>query len=91
MRPEVLSPGAPAGRFAVQVGAFSENRSAERLADTLRRKGFDVYVTPGAQAGESRWRVRVGPMHTREDAERAAARLKTEEKLPTWVLDENAV
>ena len=33
----------------------------------------------------------MGPLATREKAEGVAARLKAEEKLPTWVLDENAV
>ncbi len=78
-----------AGRFAVQVGAFGESATAERLARRLREKGWPVYVTPGAQSGESRWRVRVGPHPTREQASEAAAQLKTQEKLPTWVLDEN--
>ena len=89
MRPEVLSPGASAARFAVQVGAFAESHSAERLADALRGKGFDVYVSAGASSGEPRWRVRVGPLPSREEAERVATRLKAEEKLPTWVLDED--
>jgi DedD protein len=89
LRPEVLSPGADNGRFAVQVGAFGASASAERLAARLRGKGFEVYVSPGVAAGEARWRVRVGPSPTRDVAERAAARLKAEEQLPTWVLDEN--
>jgi hypothetical protein len=89
IRPDVISPGAPAARFAVQVGAFSESRVAERLAESLRGKGFAVYVSPGAKAGEARWRVRVGPLPSRAEADRVAARLKAEEKLPTWVLDED--
>ena len=84
----VASAPAP-GRFAVQVGAFSESATAERLASRLRDKGWEVYVSPGAKAGESRWRVRVGPHSTREAAAQAATRLKTQEKLPTWVLDED--
>jgi cell division septation protein DedD len=102
LRPEVLSPaakpgtggsepGAPEAHFAVQVGAFGESRSAEHLAERLRGKGFDVYVSPSAQPTAARWRVRVGPLPSREQAEHAAARLKAEEKLPTWVLDEDAL
>ena len=89
LRPEVLTPGGGAGRFAVQVGAFAESGTAERLAGSLRAKGYGVYVSPGARAGDARWRVRVGPHASREDAERSARRLKAEEKLPTWVLDED--
>ena len=89
LRPEVLSPGGSEGRFAVQVGAFTESASAERLAARLRESGYGVYVSPGVQAGQPRWRVRVGPLPSRDEAERAAGRLKSEEKLPTWVLDED--
>jgi hypothetical protein len=89
IRPDVVSPGAPSARFAVQVGAFSESRAAERLAESLRGKGFEVYVSAGAKAGEASWRVRVGPLPSRAEADRVAARLKAEEKLPTWVLDED--
>jgi DedD protein len=79
-----------AGKLSVQVGAFGESRAAEQLAESLRRSGLRVYVSPSAAAaGEQRWRVRVGPIATREEAERIASRLKTKEKLPTWVLTED--
>jgi DedD protein len=77
-----------AARFAVQVGAFADGAAAERLADSLRAKGYAVTVVAGTGAGASRWRVRVGPLASREEADAAAARLKREETLPTWVLDE---
>lgn len=80
----------PVARLAVQVGAFKTSQAAERLATSLRDKGFPVYVTPGVKAGEARWRVRVGPLATREEAESTAARLKKAEKLPTWILSEDA-
>ena len=46
-------------------------------------------MTPGARSDGARWRVRVGPVADRAEAERLSARLKRDEKLPTWVLDEN--
>jgi hypothetical protein len=87
--PDVAAPPLPAVRLAVQVGAFADSAAAERLAESLRGKGFSVYVSPGTGAGEARWRVRVGPLTSRGEAERTAARLKKDEKLPTWVLDED--
>lgn len=88
-RPVPTSPP-EGGGFAVQVGAFAERSAAEHLAESLRAKAFSVYISPGAKAGEARWRVRVGPLASREQAERTAARLKRDEKLPTWVLSEDA-
>jgi DedD protein len=76
------------GRVSVQVGAFVEKSAADELAGSLRQKGYAAYVAAGEAGGSARWRVRVGPLPTREEGERQAARLKREERLPTWVLDE---
>ena len=78
----------PSARLAVQVGAFGDSASAEKLAGTLRRKGFPAFVSPSTGDAGARWRVRVGPMSSRDEAERTAARLKAEERLPTWVIEE---
>jgi cell division septation protein DedD len=80
---------APSGRIAIQVGAFAERSSAERLRGELQQGGYPAYVAPGASSGTPRWRVRVGPYPSREDADRVAAQLKSARSLPTWVLDED--
>ncbi len=72
------------GGFAIQVGAFSDEPAAQKLVAALREKGHAAYVS----AGDSRWRVRVGPVVSRGEAERLAAALKRDEQLPTWVLEE---
>ncbi len=88
--PATRPPAAAASeRVVVQVGAFAESSAAERLAASLKEKGFAAFVSPGTDGGSARWRVRVGPHGTRADAERTAARLKREESLPTWVLIED--
>jgi DedD protein len=76
------------GRLEIQVGAFGDSASAEKLAGRLRRKGFPAFVNPGTGDAGARWRVRVGPIASREEADRTAARLKAEERLPTWVVEE---
>ncbi len=89
-RAAVAVAGVRGGKLSVQVGAFAESRAAEQLASSLRSSGLPVYVSPSAAAaGDKRWRVRVGPLATREEADRIAARLKAKEKLPTWVLTED--
>ena len=79
----VLGPG-----FSVQVGAFADGGAAEDVRQKLRSKGFDSYVIPAKQSGDGKWRVRVGPVRDKGAAEQLASRLKTEERLPTWVLAE---
>jgi DedD protein len=87
--PPVSSPPpSPGQRFSVQVGAFAESADAEKLADHLRRKGMHVFVIPATGPRDSRWRVRVGPIESRAEANRVAEQLKTSDKLPTWVLAE---
>ena len=89
MPPPVSSaPPAAGRRFSVQVGAFAESADAEKLADHLRREGRHVVVVPATGPRDSRWRVRVGPLESRDEANRVAEQLKTSDKLPTWVLAE---
>jgi len=84
--PPVSAPPPPHG-LAVQVGAFGERRAADQLIAKLRKQGFPAYAS-AADGGA--WRVRVGPYRDRSGAEQAAARLKRDQKLPTWVLEESA-
>jgi DedD protein len=89
-QPPAVSAPPPARRagFSVQVGAFSESAPAHRVADDLEAKGYKVYITPSASSRDGRWRVRVGPLPSREKAQDVAHQLKVDEQLPTWVLSE---
>ncbi len=79
--------GTPSSGFAVQVGSFAEQEAARRLADTLRAKGHRVFIAAGDSGSSTRWRVRVGPFDSDEQARDWAARLKREQQLPTWVMN----
>lgn len=81
----------PSGGFAVQVGAFSAASAAEQLAGRLRADGLPVYIAPSVGGDADRWRVRVGPMASREEAEQVARRLEREQQLSTWVLTESSL
>jgi len=83
-------PEPPAARegFAVQVGAFGERAAADRLVASLRGDRFPAYVALGKPGEAARFRVRVGPFRTRDEASRHAGRLKERRKLPTWVIRE---
>ena len=79
----------PTSGFSVQVGAFADEQAANALAESLRQEGYSVYLSRGEGAAGT-WRVRVGPMPSREEAERAGSRLKSKQKLPIWVLSEDS-
>ncbi len=79
--PASPSPGsasaAPAGtRFALQIGAFANAGSARAQLDKARRTGLRAYTESVNTAQGERTRVRVGPFPTREEAEKARAKLK---------------
>ncbi|MFK7897995.1 MAG: SPOR domain-containing protein [Myxococcota bacterium] len=80
---EVISAGSEA--YAIQVGAFSDERSAQSLARGLGQKGYPAAVLPSAGSAR-RWRVRVQPVSDEGAAREMASRLKRDEGLPTWVL-----
>jgi len=87
-RVEPKTPAAAGARFVIQVGAFGTSKAADGVAGRLRAAGYPVQVI--APQSDDRWRVRVGPLPTREEADATARRLKAEERLPTWVLREQA-
>lgn len=76
---------AGAERWAIQVGAFADQPSAEQLARRLEGKGYPIEVLP-AGAASSRWRVRVQPIDGESTARSMAERVEREERLPIWVI-----
>lgn len=70
---QALPSAAVAGSaFVVQVGAFGDGGKAASIAADLKRRGFPAYTERvGAMT-----RVRVGPFGGRDDAEKAAQRVR---------------
>jgi len=82
------APRAPApsgGRFSVQVSAFASANSARSMASALRADGVPAQVVD-TQRGNARYKVRVGPLATKAEAQRMAQRLTRERGLDTWVV-----
>ena len=57
------------GAWAVQLAAFGDEASANKLRDRLRGQGFDGYVDSVKTARGKLWRVRAGPFASRSVAE----------------------
>ena len=64
------------GQWAVQVGAFGNVASANKLISDLRRDGFTAFEAPLHRAGKTLHRVRVGPEADKASAERLSGQLK---------------
>jgi len=69
---------APAGeaRFFVQAAAPRNEQAARELAARLKKAGLPSFTERVAASDGTRWRVRVGPYASRQEAERARARLR---------------
>ncbi|HJS89867.1 MAG TPA: SPOR domain-containing protein [Steroidobacteraceae bacterium] len=66
----------PRGGWVVQLGSFAARENADRLARSLRTRGFHVSISPGRAGARVLWRVRAGPVSDRAHAGRLATRLR---------------
>jgi len=67
---------AAAARFIVQVGAYGESKTAQDVRGKVEKLGLKTYAQAVDTADGRRIRVRLGPFASRDEAERAAAKLK---------------
>lgn len=65
------------GLWAVQLGSFSNQENAERLAAELRKQGYAAFLSQVRTGDSSLHRVRIGPQKDRDAAEVVAAKLKS--------------
>jgi DedD protein len=70
-------PGDRAERFIVQVGAFADAGAVREARAKVEKLGLKTYTQAVETEGGQRVRVRVGPFGSRDEADKAAARLKT--------------
>ena len=77
---------AVAGRFIVQVGAFSDAVKAQEARVKLEKAGMKTYTQVVNPAEGKRIRVRVGPFGSKGDADKAADKIRKLD-LPASVLE----
>lgn len=77
--------GEAPGRFVVQVGAFADSGVARDARAKVEKLGLKTYTQSVDTDNGKRIRVRLGPFASRDDAERAATRVKAA-GLPAAVL-----
>ena len=73
--PAVVESRSETGMWAVQLGSFSSQENAERLAADLRSQGYAAFLSQLQKSSGALHRVRVGPQKDRDSAESVAARL----------------
>ena len=63
-------------RYVIQVGAFADPAAARETREKVERLGMKTYTQVAQTGAGNRTRVRVGPLASREEADRLQARLK---------------
>ena len=74
--PEPVTESSSTGMWAVQLGSFSNQENAERLAADLRNEGYAAFLSQVQADGGQLHRVRIGPQKDRDSAEEIAAQLQ---------------
>lgn len=72
--------------FAVQVGSFRSQDNAVSLRNRLREQGFSAFVEEFSVNGSAIYRLRVGPVIERSEAETLMRRLKQDAQLEGLVM-----
>ncbi|MET0210113.1 MAG: SPOR domain-containing protein [Burkholderiaceae bacterium] len=72
-KPEAAVAG---GRFIVQVGAYADGKAAQDVRAKVERLGLKTYTQAVETADGKRIRVRVGPFASRDEADKAAAKVR---------------
>ena len=65
------------GRFVVQAGAYTDADTLREARQKVEKLGLKTYTQVIETDSGARTRVRVGPFDNREEAEKAAARIKS--------------
>ncbi|MBW4046809.1 MAG: SPOR domain-containing protein [Proteobacteria bacterium] len=63
-------------RYVIQAGAYADTRVAHQVRQKIEHAGFKTYTQVVDTAGGKRIRVRVGPFASRQEADKALARIK---------------
>ena len=74
--PAAVASEAKTARFVVQAGAYTDAATLREARQKVEKLGLKTYTQVVETDSGSRTRVRVGPFDTREEAEKAAARIK---------------
>ena len=72
---EGKSPKTAEARVAIQVGAFTDAAKIREVRSKLEQAGLKTYTQVIEKDGKSTTRIRVGPFETKEEADKAAARI----------------
>ena len=83
---QASAPAAVTGSgFVVQIAALRDRTEADAIVKRLAGKGYQAFVVNPVPGNPPVYKVQVGRFPERREADRIAARLKSEEQFSPWV------
>jgi cell division septation protein DedD len=87
--PKVRGPAPASGRIWVQTASLQSREEANALTARLSKHGFHAVILAASGPKGKRYRVRVGPYRTDDEAARAVSRLAKQENIrEPWIVPE---
>jgi DedD protein len=83
--PQSTPASVTSGGFVVQIAALRDRVEADAIVKRLAGKGYQAFVVNPVPGRPPVYKVQVGRFAERGDADRIAARLKSEEQFSPWV------
>ncbi|HET7371161.1 MAG TPA: SPOR domain-containing protein [Gammaproteobacteria bacterium] len=81
-----VDPAASLSGWFVQAGSFANRDNAERLTKRLQGKDFNAFMLRARSGDQTVYRVRIGPLEARREAERLAPTVAAASGGPTEVV-----
>jgi cell division septation protein DedD len=81
----VSTPSDPLVRWVVQVGSFSQEKSAKDLVAKLRLAGLSAFSEKVSSSAGTTYKVRIGPELDRDKAAELVRKVKSEHNLDAFV------
>lgn len=79
------SPAADLEGYVIQVFSSPDGAQARKLLDRLVEGGYEAFLSPVVVDGRTMYRVRIGPLATRREADSMAAEVGKAYQVDTWV------
>lgn len=77
----------PNGRFTLQIGSYPAERDADDKIKVIAKAGLKAFARPAEIKGKGKWfRVYVGGFNSKEQAEEAGAKYRTEHLIDTYIV-----
>lgn len=74
------------GKFTIQVAAYADEAEAQKMASSLKNKGYSAFYFPANVHGKTWYRVSVGQFATQKEAQTYKSEFMAKSKMDTAII-----